>query len=190
MHRFTALLLGWIAVIPCVAQEVRLPSSDPSEGQLAETGDTDGDTDKAEQHALRVRGMKAAVADIENNRLWILNELRSRDGASGQPCSLQSALARELKIPADNGYSIDPQVPRPSILDQDTFALMMPLAAIRGYNDIMWAEIEHRYGDGTRKRIESLAAQPRIVEELPWQRDARRRNRLILLAPEPGRTRP
>ena len=186
MIRFTAALLCWIAAIPCVAQDVRLPSSKPSEGQLAETGDAD----KAEQHALRVRGMKAAVADIESNRLWILSELRSRDGASGQPCSLQSTLARELNIPVDNGYAVDTKVQRPSILDQDAFALMMPLVAIRGYNDIMWAEIEHRYGAGTRKRIESLAAEPRVVEELPWQRDARQRNRLILLAPEPGRTRP
>jgi hypothetical protein len=186
MHRYSALLVGCLAAIPCIAQEAQLPSSDPSQGQLTETAAVD----KAEQHALRVRGMKAAVADIENNRPWILNELRSRAGASGQSCSLQSTLARELNIPADNGFSFDPQLPRPSILDQDTFALMIPLAAIRGYNDIMWAEIEHRFGAGTRKQIESLAAEPRGMEELPWQRGARGRDRLILLAPESGRTSP
>ena len=111
-----------------------------------------------------------------------------RNAKSGQHCSLQSTLVRELNIPADHGYSVDPEVPHPRILDQDVYALMMPLAVIRGYNDIMWAEIEHRYGAGTRKRIESLAAEPRVAEELPWQRDARRRDRLILLTPEPSRT--
>ena len=155
-----------------------MPASDPSRSEAAAQPAV---SDKAEQHALRVRGMKAAVADIENNQLWILNEVRARSAARGQPCSLQSTLARELHMSTDDGISIDPNVPHPSILDQDVYMLVMPLAVIRGYNDIMWVEIEHRYGAGTRKRIESLAAEPRVVEELPWQRELNRRNRQILV---------
>jgi hypothetical protein len=29
-------------------------------------------------------------------------------------------------------------------------------AAWKGYNDVMWTEIEHRHGKGTRQRVEKV----------------------------------
>ncbi len=75
MHRLAAFLLGWITAATCIAQEIGMPASDPSKCEAAAQPAV---SDKAEQHALRVRGMKAAVADIENNQLWILNEVRAQ----------------------------------------------------------------------------------------------------------------
>ncbi|MEQ9588052.1 MAG: hypothetical protein RJS97_08870 [Parvibaculaceae bacterium] len=184
MYHLPAALLGCIAATTSMARDVGNSASERPKRESVDTVVPDA----AQQRALRVRGMKAAIADIENNQLWILNEVRARDGLSGQACSLQLTLSRELHMPTDDGISIDPNVPHPSILDQDVYAFAMPLAVFRGYNDVMWAEIEHRHGVGTRKRIESLAAEPRVVKELPAQRDARRRNRQILLAPEPRGT--
>jgi hypothetical protein len=62
MYRLLAFLLGWIAATTCFAQEVRKPMS---ELPKREVGDA-AVSDNAQQHALRVRGMKAAIADIEN----------------------------------------------------------------------------------------------------------------------------
>jgi hypothetical protein len=140
------------------------------------------------QQLLRIKGMKAAVSDIENNRLWILNGRRSQDGDSGHPLFLQSTIEKELGILADDGTTIDSNRPHPSILDEAEYEKTMPLAVIEGYNDIMWAEIEHRYGSGTRARVERLAAVRQIKEPLPFQIEARRRDRQILLAPDVGRT--
>ena len=74
MNCLPAFLLGSIAATTCIAQEVRMPPSDPSKGEAPAIAVSD----EAEQHALRVRGMKAAVADIETNQLWILNEVRAQ----------------------------------------------------------------------------------------------------------------
>ena len=150
MSRLPIILLGCFVATTGSAQDVKQPAREQPESV---TGDS-AVSETAKKHALRVRGMRAAIADIERNQLWILNEVRARVDPSGQSCSLQLTLARELHIATDYGNSTYSNVPHPSILDQDVYAIVMPLAVIRGYNDVMWAEIEHRYGAGTRKRIQ------------------------------------
>ena len=66
-----------------------MPASDPSRSEAAAQPAV---SDKAEQHALRVRGMKAAVADIENNQLWILNEVRAQRARPVNPARCNRRL--------------------------------------------------------------------------------------------------
>lgn len=185
MNPFLVFLIGCVTALPCVAQDAR---STPSKAANKEQPFNSVKSDEGAQRSLRIKGMKAAVSDIENNRIWILNGRRSQDGDSGQPLFLQSKLEEELGILADDGTTFDSNRPHPSVLDEAGYARTMPLAVIKGYNDVMWAEIEHRYGSGTRTRIEKLAMLRPTKEPLPFQIDARRRDRQILLAPDVGRT--
>jgi hypothetical protein len=185
MNPFLVSLIGCMIAMPCAAQDSRTTSSDSvnNENPIPAVKPAEG-----AQRLLRIKGMKAAVSDIENNRLWILNGRRSQDGDSGHPLLLQSTIEKELGILADDGTTIDSNRPHPCILDEAGYVKTIPLAVIEGYNDIMWAEIEHRYGSGTRARVERLAAVRPIKEPLPFQTEARRRDRQILLAPDVGRT--
>jgi hypothetical protein len=184
MNPILVSLIGCVIVLPCVAQDA--PSMQ-SEAANKEQPLNSVKSNEGAQRLLRIKGMKAAISDIENNRLWILNGRRSQDGDSGQPLFLQSKLEEELGIPTDDGTTFDSNRPHPSVLDEAGYAKTMPLAVIKGYNDIMWAEIEHRYGSGTRTRIEKLAMLRPTKELLPFQIEARRRDRQILLAPDVSR---
>lgn len=103
----------------------------------------------------RVRGMKAAVSDIAEGRIWVLSAARACSCPSDAESALQLALKAELKISADYEL-IDGRWP--SIVEKQ-YIPFVSHAALKGYNDVMWTEIEHRHGKEARQRVEKRASQ-------------------------------
>ncbi len=103
----------------------------------------------------RVRGMKAAVSDIAEGRIWVLSAARACLCPSDSESSLQLALKAELKVSPDYEL-IDGRWP--SIVEKQ-YMPFVSHAALNGYNDVMWAEIEHRHGKGARQRVEKRASE-------------------------------
>lgn len=111
----------------------------------------------------RVRGMKAAVSDIAEGRIWVLSQARACLCPSDSESALQLALKAELKVSPDYEL-IDGRWP--SIVEKQHI-LFVSHAALKGYNDVMWTEIEHRNGKGTRQRVEKRASEiePKLRNE-------------------------
>ncbi len=65
---------------------------------------------------------------------------------------MQLALKAELKVSPDYEL-IDGRWP--SIVEKQ-YMPFVSHAALKGYNDVMWAEIEHRHGKEARQRVENV----------------------------------
>jgi hypothetical protein len=102
-----------------------------------------------------VRGMNAAVADIAVGRIWVLFSARACSCPSDSESALQMALKAELSVSPDYEL-IDGQWPS---IPGKQYSSFVSHAALNGYNDVMWDEIEHRYGKGTRQRVEKRASE-------------------------------
>ena len=111
----------------------------------------------------RVRGMKAPVSDIAEGRVWVLSEARGCLCPSDSESALQLALKAELKVPSDYEF-IDGHWP--GILEKQHLPFVSH-AALKGYSDVMWTEIEHQHGKGTRQRVEKRASEtePKLRNE-------------------------
>ena len=127
------------------------------------------ENDKAEKEKQkadsieRVRGMKAAVSDIAENRIWVLSAARACLCPSDAESAMQLALKSELNISPD--YELI-EGHWPNIVENQ-YMPFVSHAALKGYNDVMWTEIEHRHGKGARQRVEKRAIEfePKLRNE-------------------------
>jgi hypothetical protein len=94
-------------------------------------------------------------AKITGQRVWVLSAARACLCPSDSESALQLALKAELKVTPDFEL-IDGRWP--SILEKQHLPFVSH-AALKGYNDVMWTEIEHRHGKGARQRVEQQASE-------------------------------
>ncbi len=109
--------------------------------QPARPGPPMGLQDKKQPNPYRLKGMKAAIADIE------LEKLKQKSGALPDP----PWHRRYVELLSD-----ECGVEWETVTDKPTTKL---IAEMRGYNDVMRAEIEDRFGpnilDKLRKKAET-----------------------------------
>ena len=143
------IVLHIVVGMLCVSTNVLVRASDTT---IQESGDAVL-AQRAQESLERVRGMKAAVSDIAENRIWVLSAARACLCPSDSESALQLALKAELQVSPDYELIDDRW---PSIVEK-RYIPFVSHAALKGYNDVMWAELEHRFGNGTRQRVEKRA---------------------------------